>query len=85
MKQVIKYRTDVAQYSTNTKIMSNCNSITFINVGLSSVLINNISLIVGASLALSGNEYEEDVTEYRIDFGTATNGIIQVIKKINLY
>ena len=80
-----KYKIETNQYSENILIPSNCNSITFLNVGANVVLINNINLSAGSSLAIQGNQLELDVTEYRIDFGTAaTSGnLVQVIQKIN--
>jgi hypothetical protein len=46
------------------------------------VLLNNITLAIGASLSIEGNENEIDVTQYTLNFGTATNGNVLVIQKM---
>jgi hypothetical protein len=81
-----RYKIDINQHSENILISSKCNAITFLNVGTTNVLINNVRLTPGANLSIQGNAGEIDVTEYRLDFGTNTgaNGnLVQVIKKLN--
>lgn len=79
-----KYRVEILQYTVNQRIKGNCNAISFINISAATdVYVNNHLLIPNDSLSINGNIYEIDVTEYFIDFKTATNGIIEVIKKIN--
>jgi hypothetical protein len=83
---MIKYKIDINQYSENILISSKCNAITFINIGVTNVLINNVTLVPGANLSIQGNEGEIDVTEYRLDFGIntpVTGNLVQVIKKLN--
>lgn len=79
-----RYKIEVMQYNTTRKIASNCNAITFINGGAVTCLIQTIPIVAGASLAIEGNAGEMDVTEYNLDFGAATNGVITVIRKYNL-
>lgn len=80
---MIKYKIEVSQYTNNTKIFSNCNSITFINTGAVSVKVNNVIINTGNSLVIAGNANEMDITEYNLDF-TNIQGEITVIRKINL-
>lgn len=78
-----KYKIDIQQYANNQLVISNCNAITFINNGATSVLINNIPLAAGANLSIQGNADELDTTEYNITVGTSTTANVIVIKKMN--
>lgn len=75
-----KYKVEISQYSSNIKIDSNCNSISFVNAGTVDCTINQFILPAGASLSIDGNENEIDTTIYNITF--ASVGLIQVIKKM---
>lgn len=79
-----KYKIEpIAIYET-TRIPSNCNAITFINPsGTTTVTINGvIPLLPSSSLSIEGNANEIDITEYDVNFGTATSGVIYILKKI---
>lgn len=76
-----KYSTEFLQYNSDSTIISNCNSIAFINGGTVPVTIDKFVLAAGAALAIDGNENELNVTTYRITFGGATNGLLTVIRK----
>lgn len=76
-----KYRTEFLQYTSDDTIISNCNSIAFINGGAVAVTIDKFVLAAGAALAIDGNENEINVTTYRITFAGATNGVLTVIRK----
>jgi hypothetical protein len=77
-----KYTIVIQQYQQSTSFVPGSNAITFINNGGSIVLLNNITLAIGASLSIEGNENEIDVTQYTLNFGTATNGNVLVIQKM---
>lgn len=77
-----KFRIELYQYQQNYSIASNCNNITFINNGASTIQINNFNLIAGATLQIGGNADELDTTIYQLNFTGATNGNVTVIKKI---
>ena len=81
--QQTKYKIEVMQYNTTRKIAAACNAITFYNSGTITVLVQTIPLVSGATLSIQGNANEIDLTEYQIDFGTATNGVLTVIRKYN--
>lgn len=77
-----KFRIELYQYQQNYSVASNCNNITFINNGASTIQINNFNLVAGATLQIGGNESEIDTTVYQLNFQGATNGNVSVIKKI---
>jgi hypothetical protein len=80
MKQ---YRVELALYTQDQRLTSYCNAITFINNGASTILVNNFPVVAGATLDISGNAGEIDVTEYQINF-LGTLGNCWVIKKMFL-
>jgi len=80
-----KYRIEVISVSENKSITANCNAIQFINVTNVPVKVQNILLPNQYNqISFAGNQNEVDVTEYKIDFGVATTGLLQVIKKVNV-
>ena len=78
-----QYRTDFGYYTTNQRVIGNCNVITFVNTGTITLYVNNFPIAAGNSFSIAGNQDELDITEYIIDFRGATNGEVYVIKKIN--
>lgn len=83
---IVKYKIEILQYTVNTRIIANCNAITFINISAATnVKVNNHTIVPGDSLSIEGNNFEEDITEYYLNFDTAINGIIEVIRKVNEY
>lgn len=77
-----KFRIELYQYQQNTSLQSNCNNITFINNGATTIQINNFNIVAGGQLQIGGNADEIDTTTYQINFQGATNGNVAVIKKI---
>lgn len=75
-----KYYLDFQQYGSNTPLASQCNAITFINIGASDCYINKFLLATGASLSITGNENEIDTTTYEMYFVGGT-GNLTVIRK----
>ena len=78
-----QYRIELAQYTENQRVTSSCNAITFINNGVTTILVNNFPVVAGASLDISGNAGEIDVTEYQLNF-LGVIGNMWVIKKMFL-
>ena len=76
-----QYKTEFVQYTSDSTIFSNCNSIAFINNGAVTATIDKFDLAAGASLSIDGNENEQNTTTYRVTFGGATNGVLTVIRK----
>jgi hypothetical protein len=64
-----KYKIEFTQYNEQViEVQSNCNAITFINNSATlPIMINNILTIpVGGSIAIEGNENEIDTTIYNL-------------------
>jgi len=79
----MNYRIETFTYNETIRIPANCNAITFINPSaLITFKVNNIPVLPNATLSIEGNENETDITDYQIDFGTATTGTCYVIKKV---
>lgn len=79
-----KYTINIATYQIGTQIISNCSDITFINQGLTPCQINGQFILApGSSLSITAQNNELDVTQYRIDFPSAStvNNNVTVIKK----
>ena len=81
---MIKYHTQIEQYSQNTNIQSGFNSAVFINSGGCNLTLNGATLTPGQSLAIDGNANEIDVTnQYNVAFVlSGTNPMITIVKKI---
>ncbi len=77
-----KYIIVIQQYQQSTSFVPGSNAISFINNGAAIAYLNNIPLPVGATLSIEGNSDEIDVTQYTLNFGTATNGNVLVIQKM---
>lgn len=79
-----KYYTEMKQYYTNAKVSSECNAITFVNVGSQAVQVDEIVLQQGQQLKIEGNRGEIDTTQYIITFPTSVNvnNNIVVIRKL---
>lgn len=75
-----KFILDFQQYQINNSIPSNCNAITFVNIGTVDCYVNKFLLTAGSSLAIEGNENEMDTTFYSIFF-TGGAGNLSVIRK----
>jgi hypothetical protein len=64
------------------EIPSDCNSITIINTGTATAVINGVEVIPGDQYYSPGNESEFNVTRYRLSFtGLGTNQVF-IIRKI---
>lgn len=78
LKNKIQYRTEVQQYNSpnDLDVDSQCIDILFYNNASGTVYINGFPLAVGASLEISGNEGELNVTKYKISFAGSTGAVI---------
>ena len=80
-----QYYTEFKNYYVASKVSSDCNDITFLNLGLNPVTISgSITLQQNQSLQISGNENEIDTTQYDIAFSTysSPNNNLVVIRKL---
>ena len=76
------YYEDFQIYNTPFEVKSNCNSLTIVNVGTATAIINGLELAPTEQYFVPGNEDEENITSYRISFTGAGTNILQVIRKI---
>ena len=80
-----KYYVEFKNYYNSQQVSSNCNDITFLNVGSNSVVIaGTITLQQNQSLQISGNVGELDTTEYQVQFTSysSVNNNLVVIRKL---
>ena len=80
---MVTYTTEIQYYTTNQRVIGNCNVITFVNTGTITFYINNFPVTAGNSFSIAGNQDEVDLTEYLIDFKGSLVGEVYVIKKVN--
>ena len=79
-----KYDISFITYNTPSIIPSNCNSITFLNIGTATAFIEGTPIISGSSIAIQGNACEYTDTYFSLTFDTTVAGLTQnfvVIKK----
>jgi hypothetical protein len=80
--QLIEYDVNFITYGQSGFVTSNCNSITFTNVGTNQVTIDN-SLVLqqNQSLSIDGNAGEIINKQFLITFsGTGTNNLVTIKK-----
>jgi len=71
---VLKYATDFYTVDVSQYIVTDCNTVTFINYGTSIVTIENVPLQQNQSLSISGNAGEITNQKFFVNFGTSTSG-----------
>ena len=71
---VLQYATDFYTVDTSQYIVSDCNTITFVNYGTPVVTIENVPLQQNQSLSISGNAGEVTNQKFFVNFGTSTSG-----------
>lgn len=76
------FQEETQTYNSPAEIVSECNSITFINTGTSQMQINGVNLAPGDQLVSQGNEGELNKTRYRLSFSGAGTEVCTVIRKI---
>jgi hypothetical protein len=69
-----KYDISFISYNAPFIIPSNCNSITFLNVGTATAFIEGVPIISGSSITIDGNECEYSETYYSLTFDTTGGG-----------
>ena len=83
--QVQQYYTEFKNFYYSQKVTSECNDITFINVGSNPVTIEGaIVLQQNQTLVISGNANELNVTQYDVSFSVYEdpNNNLVVIRKL---
>ncbi len=71
---VLKYATDFYTVDISQYIVTDCNTVTFINYGTSIVTIENVPLQQNQSLSISGNAGEITNQKFFVNFGTSASG-----------
>ena len=68
--------------NTPQEIISDCNSLTVINIGTATAILNGLEVAPTVQYYAPGNETEFNTTRYRLSFtGVGTNEVL-VIRKI---
>lgn len=83
--KIQQYYTEFKNFYVSQKVSSQCNDITFLNIGSNPVTIAGaITLQQNQSLQISGNINELDTTEYDIQFTSysSPNNNLLVIRKL---
>lgn len=83
--KIQQFYTEFKNFYVSQKVSSQCNDITFLNIGSNPVTIAGaITLQQNQSLQISGNINELDTTEYDIAFTTysSPNNNLLVIRKL---
>lgn len=78
----VKYTTQTDIVLTASQVESNCNSISFLNVGSDVVTVDNVRLLPGNSFDINGNFGEVNIKVYTVIFLTTTNPQLAVVRKI---
>jgi hypothetical protein len=87
MNNFVRYTPIFISYDIGQQIPTNCNSITFINLGTSIAFIESVPLQPNQSLSIDGNAYEftESLLSLRFSSGVGLQNNLVVIKKMSNY
>jgi hypothetical protein len=69
-------------YNSPQELRSECNSLTVVNTGTATALIDGLEVLPGAQYYAPGNENEVNMTRYRLSFTGAGTEQVLVIRKI---
>lgn len=78
----IKFREEFELVNQTKEIKSDCNTLTIINTGTTTAIVNGIEIGPGLQYYVQGNENEFNETRYRIAFSGTGTEQVQVIRKI---
>lgn len=83
-QRYIQYYIETKFYYQSQNVFSDCNTITFANLGSNNVLINGFPLTQGQQLSIEGDYMEIDQTQYQIEFSTSisVNNNLAVLRKL---
>lgn len=79
---MVKYYEDFQLYNQPQEVRSDCNSLTVINTGSTTAIINGVEIAPGDQYVILGNEREVNVTRYRLAFSGAGTEQVMVVRKI---
>lgn len=69
-------------YNSPQEIRSDCNSLTVINIGTATAILDGLQILPGNQYYSPGNEGEVNKTRYRLSFSGGGNEEVLVIRKI---
>jgi hypothetical protein len=70
-------------YNSPSELRSECNSITVINTGTATAIIDGLTIAPGAQYYAPGNENEINITRYRLSFTGAGTDHVLAMRKLN--
>lgn len=76
------FKEDFQLYNIPSEVRSECNSITILNIGTATAIINGIQILPGDQYVSLGNEDEVNMTRYRLSFTGAGTEEVLVIRKM---
>lgn len=79
---MIKFYEYSQLYNTPQELRSECNSLTVINTGTATAIIDGLEIAPNAQYYSPGNENEFNETRYRLSFTGAGTQQVLVIRKI---
>jgi hypothetical protein len=79
---MIKFYEYFQLYNSPQELRSECNSLTVVNTGTATALIDGLQVLPGAQYYSPGNESEINMTRYRLSFTGAGTEQVLVIRKI---
>ena len=79
---MIKFYEYFQLYNTPQELRSECNSLTVINTGTATAIIDGLEIAPNAQYYSPGNENEFNETRYRLSFSGAGTEQVLVIRKI---
>jgi hypothetical protein len=68
--------------NTPQEIISDCNSLTVVNIGTATAILNGLEIAPAAQYYAPGNETEFNTTRYRLSFSGVGTEQVMVIRKI---
>jgi hypothetical protein len=68
--------------NTPGEILADCNSLTVVNTGTATAVINGLEIAAAAQYYAPGNESEFNSTRYRLSFAGAGTNQVLLIRKI---
>jgi hypothetical protein len=79
---MLNFTEDFQLYNQTQIVKSDCNSLTIVNIGTATAILNGLEIAAGAQYVILGNENELNVTRYNLSFTGVGTEIVMVIRKI---
>lgn len=79
---MINYFEKFELINTPQEIISDCNSLTVVNIGTTIAVLNGLQIAAGDQYIILGNENEFNTTRYRLSFSGLGTEQVMLIRKI---